>query len=106
MKRLFITFLSSAFGLLPLVTLGASAQVFTSPDKQLKIEISDNGGLAFSVTDGSSLLISKTNIGMDLQTSTGTINVSKASIVGKPTQKTVKEDITAPLYRQAKYTTT
>ena len=105
MKRLFITFLSSAFGLLPLVTLGASAQVFTSPDKQLKIEISDNGGLAFSVTDGSSLLISKTNIGMDLQTSTGTINVSKASIVGKPSQKTVKEDITAPLYRQAKYTT-
>ena len=105
MKRLFITFLSSAFGLLPLVTLGASAQVFTSPDKQLKIELSDNGGLAFSVTDGSSLLISKTNIGMDLQTSTGTINVSKASIVGKPTQKTVKEDITAPLYRQAKYTT-
>ena len=105
MKRLFITFLSSALGLLPLVTLGASAQVFTSPDKQLKIEISDNGGLAFSVTDGSSLLISKTNIGMDLQTSTGTINVSKASIVGKPTQKTVKEDITAPLYRQAKYTT-
>ena len=105
MKRLFITFLSSALGLLPLVTLGASAQVFTSPDKQLKIEISDNGGLAFSVTDGSSLLISKTNIGMDLQTSTGTINVSKASIVGKPSQKTVKEDITAPLYRQAKYTT-
>ena len=106
MKRLFITFLSLAFGLLPLVTLGASAQVFTSPDKQLKVEVSDNGGLAFSVTDGASLLISKTNIGMDLQTSTGTINVSKASIVGKPSQKTVKEDITAPLYRQAKYTTT
>ena len=105
MKRLFITFLSLAFGLLPLVTLGASAQVFTSPNKQLKVEVSDNGGLAFSVTDGASLLISKTNIGMDLQTSTGTINVSKASIVGKPTQKTVKEDITAPLYRQAKYAT-
>ena len=105
MKRLFFTLLSLAFGLLPLVTLGASAQVFTSPDKQLKVEVSDNGGLAFSVTDGASLLISKTNIGMDLQTSTGTINVSKASIVGKPSQKTVKEDITAPLYRQAKYTT-
>ncbi len=101
MKRIVVLSLCMMF-----TTLCLTAQVFTSPDKQLKVELSNNGGLAFSLTDGATTLISKTSIGMDLQTSTGTINVSKASIVGKPTQKTVKEDITAPLYRQTKYSTT
>ena len=62
-------------------TLCLTAQVFTSPDKQLKVELSNNGGLAFSLTDGATTLISKTSIGMDLQTSTGTINVSNVMLV-------------------------
>ena len=80
--------------------------ILASPNKQIRVELSDVNGLAFSVTDGTNMLITEAKVGMLIQTDGATTDVSKAKIAGKPSTKTIKEDITAPLYRQTKYVTT
>lgn len=83
-----------------------NGQVITSPDKLLRIEISHQDGLHFTLTDGFNQLVERADIGMVIETGSSTIDVSKSTIKGKPSVKTVREDITAPLYRQTRYTTT
>jgi alpha-glucosidase len=94
----------SAFAALP--TKGETEGVlFSSPNKQLRVELSQQDGLHFTLTDGFNQLIERADIGMIIQSGSTSVDVSKATIKGKPSVKLVKEDITAPLYRQTKYST-
>ena len=81
------------------------AQVIPSPNQQLRVELSQQGGLHFTLTDGFNQLIERADIGMVIEARGSTIDVSKATIKGRPSVKTVREDITAPLYRQTHYAT-
>ena len=82
-----------------------NSQTIPSPNKTLRVELSQQGGLHFTLTDGFNQLIERADIGMMIQSGGTTIDVSKSAIKGKPSVKLVKEDISAPLYRQTKYST-
>ncbi|MBR3286394.1 MAG: glycoside hydrolase family 97 protein [Bacteroidales bacterium] len=102
MKKLLIILL---FCTILSTSAGAQVSIY-SPNKQIKVELSDRNGLSFSVTDGSSLLIKSATIGLDIKAGSKQIDLSQAKMAGKPTIKVVNSDITAPFYRQASYHTT
>ena len=86
-----------------LLCVVAQAQTITSPDGKLKVVMSDNEGLTFSIADGEKVLVKNVSLGLDIRNGKKTVDVSKAKVSGKPALKTVKEDIVAPNYRQAKF---
>ncbi|MBQ9176191.1 MAG: glycoside hydrolase family 97 protein [Bacteroidaceae bacterium] len=89
--------------LFPLFTLSLSAQTVTSPNGKLSATLLDEGGLTLSISDEGKTVVK--SVKMDLVISQGkkTVHVGEASIAGKPAVKSVSEDITAPLYRQAQF---
>jgi len=100
-KRFFFTICC-----LTITTLCVNSQVtITSPNKQIKVLLTDNDGLSFSVTDGQDLLIKKVDIGIDIQSEDRSVEVFHSKIKGRPSVKTIHEDINAPLYRQVEYST-
>lgn len=87
------------------ISVMAQAQTITSPDGKIKVTLTDKAGLSFSITDGANTLVSSADLGLEILANGKTTDTSKAKISGKPSVKTVSEDITAPNYRQAKFST-
>lgn len=85
------------------VTLACFAQTMTSPNGKVKVTLKNDIGLSFEVKDEENVLIRDVILDFVLATEKTTIMVSKAKISGKPTVKLVSEDIVAPNYRQAKF---
>ncbi len=86
-----------------LLCVAAQAQTITSPDGNVKVVMSDKEGLSFSITDGEKVLVKNVCLGLDISNGKKTVDVGKAKVSGKPSVKTVDEDIVAPNYRQAKF---
>ena len=67
----------SAFAALP--TKGETEGVlFSSPNKQLRVELSQQDGLHFTLIDGFNQLIERADIGMIIQSGSTSVDVSKA----------------------------
>ena len=86
-----------------ILCIAAQAQTVTSPNGKIRVEMTSGDALAFSITDDGKELVKSVSLGLDIQSGKKTVNLSKASVSGKPTVKTVSEDITAPNYRQAQF---
>ena len=79
------------------------AQTVSSPNGKLTATLTDSPQLMLSISDEGKTVVK--SVKMDLVISQGkkTVHVGEASIAGKPAVKSVSEDITAPLYRQAQF---
>ena len=80
-----------------------TAQTVTSPNGKLSATLLDEGGLTLSISDEGKSVVKE--VKMDLVISQGkkTVHVGEAKITGKAVVKSMSEDITAPLYRQAQF---
>ncbi len=86
-----------------ILCIAAQAQTITSPNGKIRVEMTSGDALAFSITDDGKQLVKSVSLGLDIQSGKKTVDLSKASVSGKPTVKTVSEDIVAPNYRQAQF---
>ena len=93
-------------GCLPgMATRAASpAKLFTltSPDGRLKVDVRDQEGVAYRLTDGDNVLLTWSGIGLKLADGTA---VGEARCITSVCRRSLTEQIEAPFYRQQRFTT-
>lgn len=93
-------------GCLPDIHIRAAspAKLFTltSPDGRLKVDVRDQEGVAYRLTDGDNVLLTWSGIGLKLADSTA---VGEARSITSVRRRSLTEQIEAPFYRQQRFTT-